>query len=176
MTVALWCILIAALLVVGEMLDRTGVARMVGDAILKHGGSSQARLLVLVMISAGIIFLLGALHLLYTFRGPKLQPRQPELKAAMNEVSPGISDQTTMWRAWVGFNASHSMGAMLFGLVYAYMAMFAAELLFDSIFLIAVGSAMLIGLLLLARQYWFRIPFAGIVIALICFVAGVVLS
>src|SRR5438046_6957052 len=28
-----------------------------------------------------------------------------------------------MWRAWVGFNASHSMGAMLFGLVFAFLAL-----------------------------------------------------
>ncbi|MHC5005111.1 MAG: SLC13 family permease, partial [Planctomycetota bacterium] len=37
--------LVAALLVVGEMLDRTGVARAVGDVILKRGGSSETRLI-----------------------------------------------------------------------------------------------------------------------------------
>ena len=34
-------ILVAALLVIGEMLDRTGVARAVGDWILKKGGSNE---------------------------------------------------------------------------------------------------------------------------------------
>ncbi len=131
---------------------------------------------VFVSVSAGVIFVLGTVHLLYTFRGPKLQPRDPELKVAMNEVSPGISDQTTMWRAWVGFNASHSMGAMLFGLIYAYLAIFQAELLFGSVFLIAVGIAMLVGFLLLARRYWFSAPLAGIALAFICFVAGVAVS
>ena len=33
-------ILVAGLLVIGEMLDRTGVARAVGDWILKRGGSN----------------------------------------------------------------------------------------------------------------------------------------
>ena len=33
--------LVATLLVVGEMLDRTGVARAVGDLILKKGGLSS---------------------------------------------------------------------------------------------------------------------------------------
>ena len=131
---------------------------------------------VFVVVSAGVIFILGAVHLLYTFRGPKLQPRDSELKTAMKEVSPGISDQTSMWRAWVGFNASHSMGAMLFGLVYAYLAAFETELLFGSVFLIVVGIAMLVGFLLLARRYWFSAPLAGIGLSLICFVIGVAAS
>ncbi|WP_417669499.1 SLC13 family permease [Roseibium sp.] len=48
-------ILVACLLVVGEMLERTGVARSVGDLILKHGGSNETRLLVLLMVSAGFL-------------------------------------------------------------------------------------------------------------------------
>jgi di/tricarboxylate transporter len=48
-------ILVAALLVVGEMLDRTGVARAVGDMILKKGGSNETRLLILIMVAAGLL-------------------------------------------------------------------------------------------------------------------------
>ena len=48
-------ILVAGLLVVGEMLDRTGVARAVGDQILKRGGSSETRLLIVIMASAAIL-------------------------------------------------------------------------------------------------------------------------
>lgn len=48
-------ILVACLLVVGEMLERTGVARFVGDLILKKGGSNETRLLVLLMVSAAIL-------------------------------------------------------------------------------------------------------------------------
>jgi di/tricarboxylate transporter len=48
-------ILVAALLVVGEMLDRTGVARAVGDWILKKGGTHETRLLVLIMFGAAIL-------------------------------------------------------------------------------------------------------------------------
>ena len=38
---------VAGLLVIGEMLDRTGVARSVGDLILKHGGTNEKILLIL---------------------------------------------------------------------------------------------------------------------------------
>ena len=48
-------ILVAALLVVGEMLDRTGVARAVGDWILKKGGTHETRLLILIMVGAGVL-------------------------------------------------------------------------------------------------------------------------
>jgi di/tricarboxylate transporter len=48
-------ILVAALLVIGEMLDRTGVARAVGDWILKKGGSHETRLLILIMAGAGVL-------------------------------------------------------------------------------------------------------------------------
>jgi hypothetical protein len=131
---------------------------------------------ILVVLSAGIILALGTIHLVYTFRGSKLFPRDRALQASMNEVSPVISKETTMWRAWVGFNASHSMGAMLFGLVYGFLAAAHAPLLFHSPYLLAVGLAMLGGLFALGKVYWFRVPFAGIGIALACYVAGVVLS
>lgn len=47
--------LVAGLLVVGEMLSRTGVARLVGDGILKYGGANEARLLVMVMVGAALL-------------------------------------------------------------------------------------------------------------------------
>jgi hypothetical protein len=73
----------------------------------------------------------------------------------------------------VGFNASHSYGAILFGLVYGYLAVAHREVLFNSPFLLAVGLAMLGGLLFLGKVYWFSIPFRGILVATICYVLGV---
>ena len=48
-------ILVAGLLVVGEMLARTGVAGAVGDWILRKGGTSEARLLVLIMVGSAVL-------------------------------------------------------------------------------------------------------------------------
>ena len=88
-----------------------------------------------MLASAGVILTLGVMHLWFTFRGNKLAPRDDVLQARMREISPVISRQTTMWKAWVGFNASHSMGAILFGLVYGYLALMQGALLFQSVFL-----------------------------------------
>jgi di/tricarboxylate transporter len=48
-------ILVAGLLVVGEMLARTGVARAVGDWILHQGGANETKLLVLIMVGAALL-------------------------------------------------------------------------------------------------------------------------
>ena len=131
---------------------------------------------LLVVASAAIVLALGCVHLVYTFFGSRLAPRDPSLQSAMAEVPLVLTRQTTMWKAWVGFNASHSMGAILFGLVYGYLALAHEELLFQSWFLPAVGLAMLVGLLVLARHYWFRAPFRGLCASLLCYVAGLALS
>ena len=75
---------------------------------------------ILMVLSASIIFTLGVVHLVYTFWGPMLTPRDPALQISMSQISPVITKETTIWRCWVGFNASHSMGLMLFGLVFGF--------------------------------------------------------
>jgi hypothetical protein len=128
---------------------------------------------ILMLASAGIVALFGVLHLAYTFRGPKLLPRDPGLVASMKAVTLTISRETTVWRAWLGFNASHSMALLLFGLVYGHLAVAHPGVLYGSAYLQLLGFLMLAGLLLLAWRYWFRAPFVGIVVALACYVASV---
>ncbi|MCI0417636.1 MAG: hypothetical protein L0312_00185 [Acidobacteria bacterium] len=128
----------------------------------------------LMILSAGVILALGIIHLVYTFWGPKLTPRDPALQASMSQVSPVITKQTTMWRAWVGFNASHSMGAILFGLMFGFLALAHAQVLFRSNFLLAVGLAFLGGYFALGKIYWFSVPFAGISVSLVCYVASII--
>jgi len=119
----------------------------------------------LVAASAAILLLLGLAHLLFTFHGPKLLPRDPELRTRMQEVSPVITRQTTMWKAWIGFNASHSVALILFGAVYGYLALTQSELLFRSVFLLALGLLVLLGYVVLAKRYFFRTPLRSVILA-----------
>jgi hypothetical protein len=128
----------------------------------------------LLAASATVILLLGLIHLLYTFRGRKLHPRDAELEARLREVSPVITRETTMWKAWVGFNASHSFGAILFGLVYTYLSLVHGSFLFGSPFLLSVGFLLLLGYAFLGLRYWFSVPFRGIVLATILYAAAVI--
>jgi hypothetical protein len=126
----------------------------------------------LIAASAAIILLLGLVHLLYTFSGPKLHPRDADLRERMQTVSPVITRETTMWRAWIGFNASHSYGAILFGTVYGYLSLVHGELLFQSAYLLAVGLLLLLGYV--GKRYWFSVPYRGILLATACYVTALI--
>lgn len=129
-----------------------------------------------MLLSASIIFTLGTTHLVYTFWGPNLTPRDPALQISMNQISPVITKETTMWRCWVGFNATHSMALILFGLIFGFLALAHDQLLFHSPFLLAVGLAMLAGLIVLCKLYFFSAPLVGVSISLACYLASIALS
>ena len=119
-------------------------ARFVGTENCKLWRSIVAAR-ILMLLSASIVFTLGAIHLAYTFSGSELRPRDPALQISMTQISPGITKETTMWRCWVGFNASHRMGLILFGLIFAFLVLTHSQLLFQSPFLLVVGLATLGG-------------------------------
>ena len=127
---------------------------------------------ILVTASAAVVGLLGALHLVYTVASPKFDPRDATLRTAMEKTSPRISPQTTMWRCWVGFNASHSLGALLFAAVFGYLAVARFEVLANDPVLLGIGFVTLTAYEVLAAKYWFIIPLIGIALAQSLFVAG----
>ena len=129
-----------------------------------------------IAASAAIILVLGLVHLLYTFRGPMLYPRDSELTARMMAVSPVLTRETTIWRAWIGFNATHSFGLILFGGLYGYLAIRHSSSLFHSWFLLAFGFALLLGYVVVAKLYFFTAPFRGVVLAAALYVLGIVFN
>ena len=131
---------------------------------------------VLMVLSASITFMLGVVHLVYTFSGPMFTPRDPALQISMSQIAPVLTKETTMWRCWVGFNASHSMGLILFGLLFGFLALAHRQLLFQSPFLLVVGLAMLGGVAVLCKVYFFSAPLRGISISLACYIASIALS
>lgn len=126
----------------------------------------------LLIAGAATIGALGLMHLLYTLLTDKFEPRDAELGVRMRAVSPVATPDTTMWRAWVGFNLSHSVGAMLFATFYGYLATFELWFLLSSPFLMAVSVLTLVAYLVMARRYWFKIPLLGIAASLTAFLAG----
>ena len=127
---------------------------------------------ILISASAAIGLLAGALHLHGTFFGPDLRPRDPELEARMKEVSLNVSSQTTMWKAWIGFNAILSLGLMLFGLSYGYLAIFRFAVLRQSPFLLGVGLIFLAGLVVLWKRYTYYLPAVVFAISLVLYGVG----
>jgi hypothetical protein len=72
--------------------------------------------------------------------------------------------RTNMWDAWLGFNLSHGLGAVIFGLVCVGGGVFARNLALPKMTLllpVLVGAIYL----LLAIRFWFLVPAIGIAIA-----------
>jgi hypothetical protein len=124
---------------------------------------------VLMIIGASIIGVLGAIHLVYTFFTDKFNPYDTSVISAMDSTSPKLTKETTMWRAWVGFNASHSLGAMLLAATYIPLAGNHFERIENSIWFSVLPVAVGISYLTLAKKYWFKIPCVGVLVSLICF-------
>jgi hypothetical protein len=131
---------------------------------------------ICVVLSASILFALGAIHLVYTFWGPNLHPRENAVEASMMTVSPVLTTETTMWRCWTGFNVTHSMCLLFFGLVFGYLALAQHQLLFRSPFLILIGAATLASLVVVCKLYFFRAPLLGVATSLVLYVVGIALS
>ncbi len=129
-----------------------------------------------IAASAAILLLFGLLHLWYTVRVKPFTPRDAALEARMKEVAPIISRETTMWKAWIGFNASHSFGAIFFGFLYLYLALQHQLFLLGEPVLLLLGLLLLIGYNVLARVYWFSVPRRGIAVATLLYVAGLALD
>ncbi len=121
---------------------------------------------ILLIAGCSIIALLGSAHLVLTFFSNKFEARDPALTEAMKQVSPVISRQTTVWNAWIGFNASHSLGAMLFGIVFIAIALENYSYLRASLALNVILLVVPAAYLALAVKFWFSKPRNGIAIAL----------
>jgi len=132
-----------------------------------------------LLILGGAVFgLLGGLHAVYTLldlRDPRrLVPVDPAVRVAMAHSPLRISRRgTDVWRAWVGFNFSHSLGLLLFAAL-AIGAGAGVETIPGGIMpaLILIGGVYLV----LALLYWFRTPAIGVAIGTGCLLAAWVLS
>ena len=132
-----------------------------------------------LLILGGTVFgVLGALHAVYTLldlgNPRRLAPADPSVAHAMANSALRLSGgRTDMWRAWIGFNFSHSLGVLL----VAGLALWAGF----RIKMLPVGIIMpaltLIGCAyeVLAPLYWFRIPAIGVAVGTGCFAAAWVL-
>jgi hypothetical protein len=143
------------------------------------GPKNPSPMIAILLILGGAVFgVLGGLHAIYTLldlRNPRrLVPADPSVAQAMANSAVRLSrGGTDMWRAWVGFNFSHSLGVLLF----AALAVWAGSRI-KTLPVGIIPALTLIGCLylVLALRYWFRTPAIGVAIGTGCFAAAWVLS
>lgn len=133
---------------------------------------------ILLILGGGVFGVLGTLHVIYTLldlRNPRrLVPADPSVAQAMANSAVRLSGGgTDMWRAWIGFNFTHSIGVLLF----AALAIWAGARI-NRLPAGIMPALTLIGCvyLVVAVRYFYRSPAIGIAIGTGCFAAAWVLS
>lgn len=94
----------------------------------------------------------------------------------MNRTALRLTRQTTMWKAWLGFNLSHALGLVIFGLTSFLIAVYHLDLILNLqplLFLVITVAAIY---LFLAIRFWFFGPAVGSAIGLALFVASAVVA
>lgn len=124
--------------------------------------------------------ILGAAHAVHTPRGVDerkgLSPADRALPSAMAASPLALTRRTDVWRAWVGFNYSHSLGVVLIGVVVLLIGRDAATYAAQGPAFRPLAIVTSAAYLLLASRYWFRTPIAGCALSLGLFVAAWILA
>jgi hypothetical protein len=119
---------------------------------------------------------LGLAHVAATPRTPAeakgLSPRDPALRDAMARDTLLLTRRTTLWLTWVGFNLSHSLGALLFGVVTLLIGRTLASFEAQAATFLPLNVAVSAAYLVLGVRYWFRTPIVGISVSSACFLAS----
>lgn len=124
---------------------------------------------------SSVVAILGVLHLYYTFFSNKFFPRNERLIDDMKSVSPVLTDEMSIWKGWISFNATHSSGAIFFGVLNFYLAFRYFEMLKTDHFFF-LFSILCVGYYIwLAKKYWFKTIFIYVLLAFTCFVASYIL-
>jgi hypothetical protein len=135
-----------------------------------------------LFIAGAVPFLiLGLIHIVYSIldeRKPyRIAPRDPELVERMRAGTLILTWQTTVWRAWIGFNISHGLGVLLFAGAVLYGAIMHFEAVRNAAPELLIAAPVIASLYcILSVRYWFRIPSVGSGIGAALFLAGTVLA
>ncbi len=128
----------------------------------------------LVIAGASILLSLGILHGVLTLQDLKnphtFTPPDVALRQAMQESSIAIHPQTNLWKAWMGFNLSHGLGLVMFGVTYLAIGLFYFPLFSQILWLQSGALLITAAYLILSLKFWFSSPAIGSGIALTCFV------
>ena len=131
----------------------------------------------ILFISGGLVMLLlGTVHVVLTPQHPGerkgLSPVDPAVEDSLARARVGLSDRMDMWRAWVGFNLSHSLGVSLLGLTVLLVGRTSASFALNAAVFLPLAVMVSFAYLGLAVVYWYRAPVVGVGLAVALFVSA----
>jgi len=140
----------------------------------------QIAIRILVIAGASVFLFLGTLHATLTVRDLRhpraFTPRDPALRLAMQQSSIGLHPSINLWKAWLGFNLTHSLGLVLFGGALLHVGLFEPHVFAASALVQAVAVLVSASYVGLSVTFFFRNPAVGSAIGLGCFLAASALS
>ncbi len=120
---------------------------------------------VLVGIGAGLFLFLGVAHGVFTLQstpdGGPMMPTDPETLAAMQRtgglgMAPEL--QSTLYKAWTGFNYSHALGVVIAASIVLYHAVRDLGAAVDQVWFVILALGVPVLYFVLAKLYWFAKP------------------
>jgi hypothetical protein len=131
----------------------------------------------LEIMGATIFLILGVFHGVMTLQdliNPRtFTPPDQSLRQAMQESSIAIDPQTNLWKAWLGFNLSHSLGLVIFGGALVVIGIFYFPIFSDSYWIQSCALCIAVAYLVLSLKFWFSKPAIGSGFALTCLLIAV---
>lgn len=124
---------------------------------------------------AALFILLGSVHFVYTFFTDKFFARNKTVVADMKSSSLILTKNTSMWKAWIGFNASHSIGMLFFGFINLFLLTKHYDTFLTDHFYCIINIFVASFYVWLGKKYWFNVPFIGASITMICYLLSYIL-
>jgi hypothetical protein len=94
----------------------------------------------------------------------------------MMETGLKIHPTANLWRARLGFNFSHSLGAVVFGVMVLELALDDFTIIATNALLLWLPVVFSGALVVLAWRYWFIYPLMGTAMGFVCFAVGAALT
>lgn len=134
----------------------------------------------LLVILGGFVFLaLGTLHGAVSLRDvwnpTQFTPTDPALRLAMQQSGIAFHPEVNLWKAWLGFNLTHSLGLVLFGGGFLYVGMFAPDVFAESRALQGVAVSVSATYLVISAFFFFSGPVMGTAAGLAAFLIAALL-
>jgi hypothetical protein len=129
---------------------------------------------LLFLVGSLLFSTLGLAHALLAIRDLRIPrsftPTDDNVRLAMVDARLRLAPQTTIWRSWLGFNLSHSLGLVVFGGLLTGIAVRDFDFVARSAFL--KTSSVIVALLYfwMAVRFWFWLPATLSAVGAACFV------
>ena len=133
-----------------------------------------------LIIAASIFVLLGGFHGFLTLKDlinpTAFTPPDPALREAMQQSRIALHPGINLWKAWLGFNLTHSLSLIFFGSPFLYFGIFKPNIFMSSLILQTIAVFISAIYVILCIKFFFSTPAIASAIGLICFVVAVGLA